>query len=263
VALLRGGYYFGIRRSITSLRLRKEGVHGGSKYPKTGEAAPPFVKIRSIRGKKIQTSLTPPFSPSLHPPSVHTVSFMFRPLFLSLLLSVVAHGAQPDFMGTRIDRDFEIKGLSIPLHDTANGFEPLRITCARVGLESKKVGLFRIGPMPQLVIEDMAILLLQNVDLAASAAALDAFFNANPTWSDITIRGFEVRQMPSQTVLLKADSARIDASQGKILFEKSLVQQTIGDKVTAPRAVLRLRGNLAGQVFRIRGRSDDSLKIYP
>ena len=108
-----------------------------------------------------------------------------------------------------------------------------------------------------------ASLLALVLALAASAAALDAFFNANPAWSDISIRGFEVRQLTSQNPFLKADSARIDASQGKIFFEKFLSQQTISDKVTAPRAVLRLRGNLAGQVFRIRGRSDDSVKIFP
>ena len=166
-------------------------------------------------------------------------------------------------MGTRIDRDFEIKGLSIPLEVSTGSPQPLQITCGRIHLESKKLGLFRIGPMPQLVIEDMAILLPQDTDLATSAAALDAFFNANPAWSDISIRGFEVRQMPSQALLLKADSARIDTSQGKIFFEKFLVQQTISDKISAPRAILRLRGNLAGQVFRIRGRSDDSVKIFP
>jgi hypothetical protein len=166
-------------------------------------------------------------------------------------------------MGTRIDRDFEIKGLAIPLQVSPNSPQPLQITCGRIHLESKKLGLFRIGPMPQLVIEDMAILLPQDTDLATSAAALDAFFNANPTWSDIAIRGFEVRQMPSQAPLLKADSARIDTSQGKIFFEKFLVQQTISDKISAPRAILRLRGNLAGQVFRIRGRSEDGIKIFP
>ena len=184
-------------------------------------------------------------------------------LLFSFLLSVAAHGAQPDFMGTRIDRDFELKGLTIPLQVSPDSPQSLQIACGRVHLESKKLGLFRIGPMPQLIIEDMTILLPPDVDLAASAAALDAFFNANPTWSDIAIRGFEVRQMPSQAPLLQSDSARIDASQGKIFFEKFLAQQTIGDKVTAPRAVLRLRGNLAGQVFRIRGRSDDSAKIFP
>ncbi len=194
--------------------------------------------------------------------SVFSVFSVVKPLLLSLLLSVAAHGAQPDFMGTRIDRDFELKGLTIPLQVSPDSPQSLQITCGRVHLESKKLGLFRIGPMPQIVIEDMTILLPPDVDLAASAAALDAFFNANPTWSDISIRGFQVRQMPSQTPLLKADSARIDASQGKIFFEKFLAQQTIGDKVTAPRAVLRLRGNLAGQVFRIRGRSDDSVKIF-
>ena len=188
---------------------------------------------------------------------------MVKILLLSLFLSVAAYGAQPDFMGTRIDRDFEMKGLTIPLQISPNSPPSLQIACGRVHLESKKLGLFRIGPMPQLVIEDMAILLPQDVDLAASAAALDTFFKANPTWSDILIRGFEVRQMPFKTPLLKADSARIDASQGKIFFEKFLSQRTIGDKVTAPRAVLRLRGNLAGQVFRIRGRSDDSVKIFP
>ena len=188
---------------------------------------------------------------------------VIRSLLLSLLLSVAAYGAQPDFMGTRIDRDFEIKGLTIPLQVSSDSAQSLQIACGRVHLESKKLGLFRIGPMPQLVIEDMVIFLLPDVNLAASAAALDAFFNANPTWSNIAIRGFEVRQMPSQTLLLKAASARIDPSQGKIFFEKSLAQQTIGDKVTAPRAVLRLRGNLAGQVFRIRGRSDESAKIFP
>jgi hypothetical protein len=184
-------------------------------------------------------------------------------LLLSLLISVAAYGAQPDFMGTRIDRDFEIKGLTIPLQVSPDSPQSLQIACGRVYLESKKLGLFRIGPMPQLVIEDMAIFLLPDVDLAASSAALDAFFNANPTWSDIPIRGFEVRQLPFHNPLCKSDLARIDASQGKIFFEKFLAQQTIGEKVTAPRAVLRLRGNLAGQVFRIRGRSDDSVKIFP
>ena len=184
-------------------------------------------------------------------------------LLFSFLLSVAAHAAQPDFMGTRIDRDFEVKGLTIPLQVSPDSPQSLQIACGRVHLESKKLGLFRIGPMPQLVIEDMAILLPQDVDLAASAAALDAFFNANPTWSDISIRGFEVRQLPSQTPVFKADSARIDGSQGKIFFEKFVAQQTIGDKISAPRAVLRLRGNLAGQVFRIRGSSDDYLKIFP
>ena len=194
------------------------------------------------------------------PPCSIVLKFL---LLLSLLLSVAAHGAQPDFMGTRIDRDFEIKGLTIPLQVSPDSPQSLQIACGRVHLESKKLGLFRIGPMPQLVIEDMAILLPPDVDLAASAAALDAFFNANPTWSDIAIRGFEVRQLPSQAPLLKAESARIDPSQGKIFFEKFLAQQTIGDKFAAPRVVLRLRGNLAGQVFRIRGRSDDSVKIFP
>jgi len=84
-----------------------------------------------------------------------------------------------------------------------------------VHLESKKLGLFRIGPMLQLVIEDMAILLLPDINFVASAAALDAFFNANPIWSDISIRGFELRQMQSHARFFKADSARIDTSKGK------------------------------------------------
>jgi hypothetical protein len=166
-------------------------------------------------------------------------------------------------MGTRIDRYFEIKGLSIPLHDTANGSESLRITCTRVGLESKKVGLFRIGPMPELVIEDMRILLPKNTDLAAWASALDSFFQSHPAWSEISIRGFQVSQATARSPLLQAQMARIDATQGKILFEKFLATQTSGDKFNVPCAVLRLRGNLAGQVFRIRGRSDDSVKIFP
>jgi hypothetical protein len=221
------------------------------------------VKIRSIRGLK-NLNQTGSSIFSFPPPYLraHRV-LVVRTLLLSLLLSVAAFGAQPDFMGTRIDRDFEIKGLTIPLQVSADSPQSLQIACGRVHLESKKLGLFRIGPMPQLVIEDMAILLSPDVDLAASAAALDAFFNANPTWSDIPIRGFEVRQIPSQTSLFKAASARIDASQGKIFFEKFLAQQTIGDKIIVPRAVLRLRGNLAGQVFCIRGRSDESVKIFP
>jgi hypothetical protein len=123
-----------------------------------------------------------------------------------------AHGAQPDFMGACIDRDFEIKGLTIPLQVSPDSPQSLQIACGRVHLESKKLGLFRIGPMPQLVIEDMAILLLPDINFVASAAALDAFFNANPIWSDISIRGFELRQMQSRPSFFKADSARIDAS---------------------------------------------------
>jgi hypothetical protein len=195
---------------------------------------------------------------------MRTLFYVVKPLFFILVFyPAFAFCAPADSMGTRIDRDFEIKGLTIPLQVSPDSPQSLQIACGRVHLESKKLGLFRIGPMPQLVIEGMTILLPQDVDLAASAAALDAFFNANPTWSEISIRGFEVRQLQSQTPFLKSDSARIDASQGKIFFEKFLAQQTIGDKVTAPHAVLRLRGNLEGQVFRIRGRSDDSVKIFP
>ncbi len=41
-------------------------------------------------------------------------------------------------MGTRINRDFEIKGLMIPLQVSSTSSQNLQITCARVGLESKK-----------------------------------------------------------------------------------------------------------------------------
>jgi hypothetical protein len=166
-------------------------------------------------------------------------------------------------MGMRMDRDFEIKGLTIPVEIASKSHRSLRIYCARVGLESKKVGLFRIGPMPQIVIEDMRILLPGNTDLAVWAPALDSFFQSHPAWSEISIRGFEVSQSTAQSPLLQAQMARIDAPQGKIFFEKFLATQTSGDKINAPRAVLRLRGNLAGQVFRIRGRDDDSVKIFP
>ena len=194
---------------------------------------------------------------------MHTVFSVVKPLFLSLLLAVAAHAAQPDFMGTRIDRDFEIKGLTIPLQVSPDSPQSLQITCGRVHLESKKLGLFRIGPMPQLVIEDMVILLPENADLAASAAALDAFFHANPSWAAADIRRFQIRESPAQYPLFQAKSARIDASQGKIFFEKFLVQHSNTGNTSTPRAVLRLRGDLAGQVFRIRGRSDDSVKIFP
>jgi hypothetical protein len=100
--------------------------------------------------------------------------------------------------------------------------------------------------MPQLVIEDMRILLPGNTDLAAWASALDSFFQSHPAWSEISIRGFEISQANAQSPLLQAQMARIDAPQGKIFFEKFLVTQTSVDKVTLSRAVLRLHGNMAG-----------------
>jgi hypothetical protein len=206
---------------------------------------------------------TSSFCPFLRPRSPRIVLFVVIALFLSLLLSVVAHGAEFDFMGTRIDRDFEIKGLMIPLQVSSTSSQNLQITCARVGLESKKVGLFRIGPMPQLVIEDMAVILPDGIDLALCSSALDAFFQANPAWSEIIIRHFEVRQSAATKALFRSQQARIDAAQGKIFLEKFLVSQTNDVVITSQRAVLILRGNFAGQVFRIRGRSDDSVKIFP
>ena len=183
-------------------------------------------------------------------------------LLLSFLLAVASHGAELDFMGTRIDRDFEIKGLMIPLQVSSTSSQNLQITCARVGLESKKVGLFRIGPMPQLVIEDMVVILPAGVDLALCSSALDAFFQANPAWSEIVIRHFEVRQSAATNALFRSQQARIDAAQGKIFLEKFLVSQTNDVVTSSQRAVLSLRGDFAGQVFRIRGRSDESVKIF-
>ena len=184
-------------------------------------------------------------------------------LFLLFLLAVASHGAELDFMGTRIDRDFEIKGLVIPLQVSSTSAQKLQITCARVSLESKKVGLLRIGPMPQLVIEDMVVILPAGVDLALCSSALDAFFQANPAWSEIVIRRFEVRQSLKPTALFQSQKARIDAAQGKVFLDKFLVLPTMDIITSSRRAVLSLRGDFAGQVFRIRGRSDESVKIFP
>jgi hypothetical protein len=111
--------------------------------------------------------------------------FVVKGLFLSFFLAVASHGAELDFMGTRINRDFENQRA----HDPASSFldqftKPSNHLCPR-GPRIQKVGLFRIGPMPQLVIEDMAVILPAGVDLDLRSSALDAFFQANPAWSGI------------------------------------------------------------------------------
>ena len=196
--------------------------------------------------------------------SMRTVSYVFKPIFLILLLyPAFASCAPPDFMGMRMDRDFEIKGLTIPVEIASKGHRAVQIYCERIHLESKKVGLFRVGPMPQLVIDNMFVLLPADTDLASSATALDTFFNASPAWTDVTIRGFKVFQMPENRPLLEAKTARIDATQGKVFLEKCFALDNKSEIKSFNRSAMRLRGNQAGQVFLIRGRDDEIVKIFP
>ena len=196
--------------------------------------------------------------------SMRTVSYVFKPIFLILLFyPVFASCAPPDFMGMRMDRDFEIKGLTIPVEIASKGHRAVQIYCERIHLESKKVGLFRVGPMPQLVIDNMFVLLPADTDLASSATALDTFFNASPAWTDATIRGFKVCQMPENRPLLEAKTARIDAPQGKVFLEKCFALDNKSEIKSFNRSAMRLRGNQAGQVFLIRGRDDEIVKIFP
>lgn len=195
---------------------------------------------------------------------MRTVSYVFKPIFLILLFyPVFASCAPPDFMGMRMDRDFEIKGLTIPVEIASKGHRAVQIYCERIHLESKKVGLFRVGPMPQLVIDNMFVLLPADTDLASSATALDTFFNASPAWTDVTIRGFKVFQMPENSPLLEAKTARIDAPQGKVFLEKCFALDNKSEIKSFNRSAMRLRGNQAGQVFLIRGRDDEIVKIFP
>ena len=162
---------------------------------------------------------------------MRTLCYVVKPLFLILVFyPAFAFCAPADFMGMRMDRDFEIKGLTIPVEIASKGQRSLRIYCERVHLESKKVGLFRIGPMPQLVIDNMVVLLPDDTDLATSATALDTFFNASPAWTDAAIRGFKVCQMPENRPLLEAKTARIDAPQGKVFLEKCLTLDNKSEK---------------------------------
>ena len=196
--------------------------------------------------------------------SMRTVSYVFKPIFLILLFyPVFASCAPPDFMGMRMDRDFEIKGLTIPVEIASKGHRAVQIYCERIHLESKKVGLFRVGPMPQLVIDNMFVLLPADTDLASSATALDTFFNASPAWTDVTIRGFKVCQMPENRPLLEAKTARIDAPQGKVFLEKCFALDNKSEKKSCNRSVMRLRGDQSGQVFLIRGRDNESGKFFP
>ena len=196
--------------------------------------------------------------------SMRTLSYVVKPLFLILVFyPAFAFCAPADFMGMRMDRDFEIKGLTIPVEIASKGHRSLRIYCERVHLESKKVGIFRVGPMPQLVIHNMLVLLPADTDLATSATALDTFFNASPAWADAAIRGFKVCQMLANSPLLEAKTARIDATQGKVFLEKCLTFDNKSEKKSCNRSVMRLRGDQSGQVFLIRGRDDEIVKIFP
>lgn len=195
---------------------------------------------------------------------MRTLCYVVKPLFLILVFyPAFAFCAPADFMGMRMDRDFEIKGLTIPVEIASKSHRSLRIYCERVHLESKKVGLFRIGPMPQLVIDNMVVLLPDDTDLATSATALDTFFNASPAWTDAAIRGFKVCQMPENRPLLEAKTARIDANRGRVFLEKCLTLDNKSEKKSCNRSVMRLRGDQSGQVFLIRGRDNESGKFFP
>jgi hypothetical protein len=146
----------------------------------------------------------------------------------------------------RLDRALELKGLDVPLEDSA-GERVGRLQVERVSLESAQVGFLRIGVLPQWVLQGVRIIPLAEGD-CRWIGAFHAFLRRETSLADARIEDFQILTAAGQS-FLTARSGGFSQDLGKIYLEKVLIESPQRGKIPIRQAEIRLNGRDAGRML--------------
>lgn len=145
----------------------------------------------------------------------------------------------------RLDRAFELRGLTLPLEDST-GRRVGRLRVEHVSLESAQVGFLRIGVVPQWVLRGVRIIPELDGDCRWTGA-FHAFLHRETSLANARIEDFQILTRSGQ-LLLSARSGGFSQDLGEIFLEKVLIESAVGRKLQIREAEIRLTGRSAGQL---------------
>lgn len=127
-------------------------------------------------------------------PMPHTKPQALRGLkllvFISLTLALP--GRSNELLPSFLPSVKAVEDLVLPLGDS-DGKPMLKFLCGRAHLERKSIGFLKIGILPQLVLEDVEVIIMKSRDSLTWARALSDFFMSNPELSRAVIKNIRMR----------------------------------------------------------------------
>lgn len=182
-------------------------------------------------------------------------------LLLSVALAVCSasvHGQIFDRLSEGRLGSLELKGIRIPLGSDASK-PTVRLEIGKVSLERARVGVFRVGLLPQPILLDVRIDVSGGQGGVDWADDLRAFLQGEPTLKRARISGLTVVNA-LRALKIRAKEAKIPPGAGRIdLRELALEADSVGrgDYTTA---VLWLAGSKAG-LLELPGGDNRSIRI--
>ncbi len=143
-------------------------------------------------------------------------------LFALVLLSCHPAWTAPreGLLGFRLDRSMELRGLVLPLR-SPEGVCVGRLRVDRASVESAKVGLFRIGALPQWVLEGVQIREMEGQG-HAWGAAFHALLLREPSLGAARIEDFKLLDTSGKP-LVRARSGSFSKDLRKIVLKNVLI----------------------------------------
>ena len=139
-----------------------------------------------------------------------------------------------------------VKDLVLPLGD-AGGKPVLKFLCGRAHIERKSVGFLKIGFLPQLVLEDVEVRVVNSPTSASWAGELNSFLVSNTALSGAVIRNFGIR-VSERDGFVRAAKARFDQKAQVLILEMLEVQCAVLDTLRGAKGVIYLQGPNAGRL---------------
>ena len=167
---------------------------------------------------------------------------MLATLIFCLASASLANEPLPEFMPSVT----ALKDLSLPLGP--DGSKPtLRFSCAHARIERKSVGFLRIGVLPQLVMEDVKLTILDSPDASKWAHELRLFLTANSLTSAAVIRKIEVRNGVNDG-FIASSGARFEVQSQSLVLEALKLKSPDGNLFSDASGVIYLDGPNAGRL---------------
>jgi hypothetical protein len=150
------------------------------------------------------------------------------------------------------------KDVVLPLGE-AGGRTILKFRAGRAYMDRKVVGFLKFGLLPQLVLEDVEVTILNSLAPATWGRELNSFLTSNPTLSLAILKGFKILA-PSRAGSVSAAKARFDNKKQALILEHVEVQCTTLESFHGGKATLHLQGSNVGRLS-LAGTDDRIIEI--
>lgn len=161
------------------------------------------------------------------------------------IVLVVALGLAALDLAAGTDLANRLKGLRMTLRPRSNDAAVVRLSIQEARLDHQRRGFFKIGVLPVLVVEDVALEVLEPGSLASTLADLPAALMGDGHRVPIELRNFSLRFPGDETPRFLAGRVRL-AGRGVWQLSGPVAWRTTASQGLASQASLQVAGAQAG-----------------